>query len=151
MSQLPSEPSTRPSSVAPVLPPPEPLPEPRDGARRRRLVTVVLAPLVLAVLLATVGAPGPVWTALAAGVSVLVALTAATYVPDARRPWASRLGCTPCAGVAGGAALVALVVLATAPGDVGQAMLGAAIAGAGLLQRVRGAGEACPTRPAPRS
>lgn len=135
------QPPTQPPSVAPVLP----VTDPRRGARRRRLVTTVLAPLVLATLLATVGAAGLVWTALAAGVSVLVAATAATYVPDAGRPWSSRLGCTPCAGVAGGAALVALVVLATAPGDVGQAMLGTAIAGAGLLQRVRGAGAACPT------
>lgn len=123
----------------------------RVGVVRRRVVAAVLAPVVAAVLIAVVGGPaGLPWTIGAIGVALLVATTAATYVPDPGRPWASRLGCTPCAGVAGGASLVALVVVAGAPGDLGQAMLAMAIAGAGLVQRVRGAGEACPTGASPR-
>lgn len=122
-----------------------------DGRRRRRLVGLVLAPLVLGALLVVTGGPvGVPWTAAAAGVAVLVAATGATYVPDRGRPWSSRLGCTPCAGVAGAAALVGLLVIGAAPGDLGQGMLALAFAGAGLMQRVRGAGEACPTGPAGR-
>lgn len=117
----------------------------RSGTRRRRIVAAVLTPLVVAGILVAVGTAGAVWTLAATGVAVLVAATAATYVPDAGRPWSSRLGCTPCAGVAGGASLVALLVLAAVPGDLGQAMLALAFAGAGLMQRVRGAGESCPT------
>lgn len=142
MSQQPSAPSSAPTPP-PVLVAPQPG---STGVQRRRLVGIVVAPLVAAVLLVVAGGPvGPGWTAGALLVAVLVGATAATYVPDPGRPWSSRLGCTPCAGVAGAASLVALVVVAAAPGDLGQAMLALAIGGAGLMQRVRGAGEACPT------
>ncbi|WP_263731415.1 hypothetical protein [Cellulomonas sp. SG140] len=144
MPQHPFAPSSAPTPP-PVLGTPAPE---RAGVQRRRLVAVVVAPLVAAVLLVVSGGPaGPGWTAGALVVAVLVGATAATYVPDPGRPWSSRLGCTPCAGAAGAASLVALVVVASAPGDLGQAMLALAIGGAGLMQRVRGAGEACPTGP----
>lgn len=117
-----------------------------DGRRRRRLVGLALAPLVLVGLLVATGGPvGVVWTAAAVGVAALVAVTGATYVPDRGQPWSSRLGCTPCAGVSGAASLVGLLVIGSVPGDLGQGMLALAFAGAGVMQRARSAGEVCPT------
>ena len=81
---------------------------------------------------------GPTTWAAGIAVAVLGATTLASYVPASG--WRPDLGCTPCAVVSGLSAPLAVVVM-TAGGGAGIA---AAIAAAGLVQRLRQPAT-CPT------
>ena len=115
------------------------------GSRRQALVGAVAAVLLTGILLVVTRFAGPpAFVALLVLVAVLAGVVVASYVPATGTSWRAQLGCSPCAVGAGAAGLVAVLLLAASPADIGMGMLAAAIAGAGVAQRARTAGEACP-------
>ncbi len=101
-------------------------------ARSRRVVAWMVLAGGLTVAVGTLARPdGPMTWAAGLAVAVLGATTLASYVPASG--WRPDLGCTPCAVVSGLSAPLAVVVM-TAGGGAGIA---AAIAAAGLVQRLR--------------
>lgn len=115
--------------------------------RRRLVVAGALAPGVLAVLVQAGGgwtpAVTPVWLGLVAAVSVVGALTLASYVPARGESWRDTLGCSPCAVVSGGTVLAAGFLVSQAPHQVGMVLPALAVVLFGLVQRTSSTRDAC--------
>ncbi len=108
---------------------------------RRRWVTaaVALPGLTLAFGFAghRAGVALPAWTwPVAVGLAVVGALIVASYVPAPGTGVRLEVGCTPCAVVAAGAVVMALIFRSGAPADPARALLGAAVLALGLHQRL---------------
>jgi hypothetical protein len=80
-------------------------------------------------------------TAVVTGVPAALLLASYVAVPGSGRRLDA--GCSPCAAVSGVTILGSLIMRSLAPGDVGIALVAAAMVGFGLLQRL-GAVTACP-------
>jgi hypothetical protein len=104
---------------------------------RRRWVIVALAASAVAGLLAFAG-PGHAWWGWPSALltTALAPLILASYLP---MPGSGRLidvGCSPCAALAGGAALFAVLVLVGAPDDPIMAVIAALALVAAVRQRL---------------
>ncbi|RYV49516.1 hypothetical protein [Pengzhenrongella frigida] len=110
---------------------------------RRVLAVAVLAPALLAVLVAVSGGSAtvtpPGWTALALLVAVTSATTLATYLALPGTGRRIDVGCTPCASVSALSVLIAVFVIGSAPHDVPTAILALGVAAFGLRQRLTNA------------
>src|SRR5450759_1375308 len=107
---------------------------------RRRLAVALIAPVLLALMVAVSGgwapATSPGWTVLVAGVALACATTLATYLPRPGAGLGPDLGCTSCAAVAGVTVLASFGLLNSAPHDVSTAVLALGVSVFGLVQRL---------------
>lgn len=107
---------------------------------RRRMTIVVLAPMLLALMVAVSGgwalATSPGWTAVVVLIALSCATTLATYLPHPGTGLRVDVGCTPCAALAAVSVLGALIVLSSAPHEVSTAFLALGISAFGLVQRL---------------
>ncbi|HEX5332903.1 MAG TPA: hypothetical protein VFW79_09695 [Cellulomonas sp.] len=107
---------------------------------RRLAAAIVVAPLMLALLVATSGGWGPAappaWLVLVSLTALATAMTVATYVPLPGTGRRLEVGCMPCAVVAPLSVLVSVGLVGSAARDVPSATLAVGVAAFGLLQRL---------------
>ncbi len=109
-------------------------------AHRRRVVSAAVAFAVLTlVVLAHSGwdpVAAPAWTVLALVAMALAGMALATYVPLPGQGARLDLGCGSCAAAGGLMAVGSIWLVASGGLDVGNALLGIALGGAALAQRL---------------
>jgi hypothetical protein len=117
------------------------------GWSRRRWALAAVAFAVLVVLFGPLVAPAgqPRWAWPAAVLLALPgALIVASYLPEPGTGRRLDIGCTPCAVVAVGAVVMALLLRSGAPADLGRTALCVLMLGIGLHQRLLDPAR-CPT------
>ncbi|EWT03104.1 hypothetical protein N865_03925 [Intrasporangium oryzae NRRL B-24470] len=106
---------------------------------RRRIAAAAVAVLLAGAVMVTAGwdlTGQPVWAALALAAIGTSSLAVATFVPLPAEGLHVHLGCAPCAGVDGLAALAGAWLVVASAGDGGTASLALALGGFALARRL---------------
>lgn len=122
----------------------------RQWPRRRWITAALIAPALAGLLLAT--GRGTAWWGWPVLVFVagLAALVLSSYLPAPGSRRLLEIGCSPCAVVAAGAVVVAVLVRAGAPDNPATAVIATLVLLAAVRQRLADA-VACPTARNPRA